>query len=479
LYWGLRDYKIPPSIWGGDPCQHEWADEIVVNATNHVDKARWQHTRNGRDEEQPTEKRVSWLRTNVKQGKFCKHCEAWAGALGLEPTYQLYVEHVVEIFRAVWRVLRKDGTLWLNLGDTYHGGGGGNYGDSKSTRTHQQHLTNVRNRPSESVFKPKDLCGVPWRVAFALQNDGWYLRSDIIWAKPNPMPESVTDRPTKSHEYLFLLTKAERYFYDAESIKEEIAPSQIGRVRDDVIGGSSWSERGQHSKGGRFFSGPSESTEAQAGTRNRRSVWEIATSPFPEAHFATMPPALVEPCIMAGTSERGCCTKCGAPWEREIGRSVDAKQVDQSELDRFGNGDAGVHRKIGGQYQKWLNENPKQTTGWYPSCRCDGLPELPSYPPRPDRKAPEEVHAAWRGKCAWIAHKRAELCEKAAPIPVIPAVTIDPFFGAGTTGLVADRLGRDCIGIELSPSYATMAERRLQNDAGMFAQIQMDLFADG
>jgi len=229
-YWGLRDYGLPPLVWDGDKpcrcghrnrqpfCEHAWGDEISVNATNHTDKRRWNHTRNGRDEEQPIEKRTAWLRTKVGQGAWCLCCSAWRGSLGLEPTPEMYVRHVVEVMREVRRVLRDDGTLWLNLGDSYNaynGNAGPSSGFSAGSAadTQRPHLESGHGLRTKDL-KPKDLVGIPWRVAFALQADGWYLRSDIIWAKPNPMPESVTDRPTKAHEYLFLLAKSARYYSD-------------------------------------------------------------------------------------------------------------------------------------------------------------------------------------------------------------------------------------------------------------------------
>jgi DNA modification methylase len=241
---------------------------------------------------------------------------ATAGQLGLEPTPEEYVFRMVEVFREVRRVLRDDGTLWLNLGDSYAGsnasaGGDGSaasYADGRTTvngamarqvqRTSQRTPTKFGNG-----LKRKDLIGIPWRVAFALQADGWYLRSDIIWAKPNPMPESVTDRPTKAHEYLFLLAKSERYFYDAEAIAESFADERMGNPGSynwkqgagNVAGGG---QNSLHKGNGRVEGWNLDGSKAG---RNRRSVWSIATEPFPEAHFAVMPQALVEPCILAGS----------------------------------------------------------------------------------------------------------------------------------------------------------------------------------
>lgn len=227
---------------------------------------------------------------------------------------------MVAVFREVWRVLRDDGVLWLNLGDSYWGGkgqsgsGGAEFQQMRvatgvSFTSPAAHVGgNGKTRPQDgkhSIIKPKDMVGIPWRVAFALQSDGWYLRSDIIWSKPNPMPESVTDRPTKSHEYLFLLTKSERYYYDADAVKEPCAsgPSDIKKMieQKERIGGKNKTLVDPFAKASSTTNIGHKRGVGDPGGRNRRSVWEIATSPYPEAHFATFPPALVEPCILAGS----------------------------------------------------------------------------------------------------------------------------------------------------------------------------------
>jgi DNA modification methylase len=226
------------------------------------------------------------------------------GQLGLESTPEEYVARMVAVFAEVRRVLRDDGTLWLNLGDSYAGAGWGGGGNRKGNE-HGQHdspaLSKVRGWTPDGL-KPKDLIGIPWRVAFALQADGWYLRSDIIWAKPNPMPESVTDRPTKAHEYLFLLSKSERYFYDAEAVKEgaDTAPHAAGYVSGAEYAVGPMSRNGHSQR-----EGDQTRVWAADGRRNRRSVWTIATQPYSEAHFATYPEKLVEPCVLAGCPEGG------------------------------------------------------------------------------------------------------------------------------------------------------------------------------
>lgn len=214
------------------------------------------------------------------------------GQLGLEKTPQEYVEKLVVIFREVKRVLRNDGTLWLNLGDTYTTGSG-SYG-TKSNKQRSNMGTMIAPRVRVTGLKPKDLVGIPWHVTFALQADGWYLRQDIIWHKPNPMPESVRDRCTKAHEYIFLLSKNERYYYDQEAIKEASVYSgpQKSRPRGSFQG------KGAASPGLEPF-------RAVTATRNKRSVWTVTTKPLKEAHFATFPPDLIRPCILAGCPKGG------------------------------------------------------------------------------------------------------------------------------------------------------------------------------
>ena len=226
------------------------------------------------------------------------------GQIGLEDSPEAYVSRIVEIFREVRRTLRDDGTLWMNLGDSY--------------------TSNKLGSGGQNRLRPKNLVGIPWRVAFALQSDGWYLRSDIIWAKPNPMPESVSDRPTRSHEYVFLLSKSPQYFYDAKAIREPLKPSSIIRLSQSIdqqigsaranggaktnraikaVGGDK--QRGHHRSHGGFKKRWDAMTkeEQQANGANRRSVWKIATRPYADAHFATFPPELPELCIRAGSRE--------------------------------------------------------------------------------------------------------------------------------------------------------------------------------
>ena len=212
------------------------------------------------------------------------------GQIGLEQTPEEYIAAMVEVFRCVRDVLADDGTLWLNIGDSYANGG-------RKTRD-KLAQRGMDTRPADPVWiKPKDLIGIPWMLAFALRSDGWYLRQDIIWHKPNPMPESVRDRCTKAHEYVFLLSKSERYFFDSEAMKEPSAGWPVGGAKT----------RGKTGYASASGAGKSPQRDSYGGlggdgeTRNRRSVWTVATRPYKGAHFATFPPALIEPCILAGS----------------------------------------------------------------------------------------------------------------------------------------------------------------------------------
>lgn len=239
------------------------------------------------------------------------------GQIGLEDTPTEFVAKLVEVFREVRRVLRDDGTLWLNLGDSYAGSRGGGAPSESSTLAGNGHqgggpkikaMTASRRRDDQPIprsdmrvdgLKPKDLMGIPWRVAFALQADGWYLRQDIIWHKPNPMPESIRDRCTKAHEYIFLLSKSERYYFDIGAIQEVAAeprgPGNVKPVR--ALPGERETEN-SNLRGSLHKIGP-------RGTRNKRSVWTVATAPYKGAHFATFPPDLIEPCVLAGAPAGG------------------------------------------------------------------------------------------------------------------------------------------------------------------------------
>ena len=326
-YWGLRDYGLPPSIWLPADLRdcpepictdgHEWGDRI-----RHKGGAGTQ----GATSQRVGRQNVAAQERQRDGGSFCVLCGAWRGCLGLEPTPELFVEHIVAVFREVRRILRDDGTLWINLGDSYNaynGGAGPSSIISAGAQTTARPQLESGYRLKCKDLKPKDLIGIPWMVAFALRADGWYLRSEIIWHKPNPMPESVTDRPTKAHEQMFLLAKSAKYFYDADAIKEPASwlgpngPAKKGSPSEQnfyrICGKNPKGNAKTFRGGGAYTNNRSFDNSADVDrdshgnapnedlTRNKRSVWTIATEPFPEAHFATFPRALVEPCILAGS----------------------------------------------------------------------------------------------------------------------------------------------------------------------------------
>ena len=248
-----------------------------------------------------------------------------AGQIGLEETPEEYVAKLIEVFHEVRRVLRDDATLWLNLGDSYASNTKGSGGQSAKQDSNGGSI--FESRKFNHGVKQKDLIGIPWMVAFALRADGWYLRQDIIWAKPNPMPESVTDRCTKAHEYIFMLSKSSRYYYDQETIKEKMSLSSEARLAQDIEGqaGSERANGGAKTNGpmkavggdkqrghGRRHAGfndrwdKMEREEQCSGMRNKRSVWTVGTKPFTDAHFATFPPDLIAPCVLAGAHRGGC-----------------------------------------------------------------------------------------------------------------------------------------------------------------------------
>ena len=216
------------------------------------------------------------------------------GQFGLEDSLDSYIQNLVEAFREVWRVLKPTGTVWLNLGDTY---------------------SNSNLGFKISGVKEKELIGIPWRVALALQADGWYLRQDIIWHKPNPMPEAVKDRCTKSHEYIFLLTKDSKYYYDNEAIMEEAKTGKHTRVR-----ASNFKKQSQID--GRYVGGGRPEIIYYDGMKNKRDVWTVPLKGYKGAHFAVFPETLITPCILAGSSAKGCCSECGAPYKRDFKKWV-------------------------------------------------------------------------------------------------------------------------------------------------------------
>lgn len=407
------------------------------------------------------------------------------GQIGLEPTLGEHLDVMVKVFAEVWRVLRKDGTCWINYGDCYattpNGKKASEYkADKSDDRT-------FRDKPFSTVgaiydsdgcvgfrgsyktskngtepkgrivaggtLKPKDLCMMSNRLAIVLQDWGWWVRSEVIWHKTNPMPESITDRPATSHEKVWLLSKSPKYFYDADAVRVEsdwnpdktkapdgwdtgpgahVSVHKRGRDKGKKVD----KQRGHGRRHAGFNDRWDKMTkeEQTANGRNLRNVWSIATKPFSEAHFATFPPDLVIPCIKAGTSEYGVCPECGTPWQRQTEKGLTAASPKATKTHKTSTrvnssdkGDQASNRKKDGHMPGYITT--VKTLGWDQQCDC----------------------------------------EAAAPIP---ATVLDPFGGAGTTGLVADRLGRDCILIELNPEYAEIARKRIYGDNPLFTEVK-------
>ena len=295
-YWGLRDYGGGGKVWGPQECiergegdtSHEWEGYTRPS----------ENTRNNNNSLQL--KSAYWEPQEQAQ---CKHCDAWFGQLGLEPTIQQYVKNMVEVFSHVHRILKPEGTLWLNLGDSYCAGQRKN-GVVDNAGGDRGLPTDRRNQAS-GVLKNKDLVGVPWRVAFALQEAGWWLRQDIIWAKPNCMPESVKDRCTKNHEYMFLFAKSEKYYFDNEAIKEKtVTKADKRKSAFTYADNEEWAKDKDASRISKA-KGIADARVKDYDKRNKRSVWWVGPKPFPEAHFAVYPIELIEPCILAGSPVGG------------------------------------------------------------------------------------------------------------------------------------------------------------------------------
>jgi DNA modification methylase len=419
-YFGLRDYGTATWVGGDADCTHEVGRHMRGG------------TLDGKESNFQNNSMGSYGDEAVKIGDSCPHCSAVRKDLqvGLEQTPEQYIARMVDVFRGLRRVLKADGVAWLNLGDTYWGGKGRSGAGSKKThktrtsKTLQKEHTYIgedggfrpQDRPSD-IFKAKDLCMMPHRVAIALQEDGWWVRQDIVWNKTNPMPESIRDRCTKSHEYMFMLTKSKKYYFDNQSIKEPAVskPHNSGNKSTGKIGTSKRT-------GGQL---EPDRVWASDGMRNRRSVWTISTRPYKGAHFATFPPKLIEPCILGGTSEKGHCSKCGSRWKRNLKRNIDNKTDTAKSLieaaTHMGIPDDKAKLRIGLDRKTPYEKNPGyQLLGFEPTCDCDA-----------------ECDAD---------------------------VVLDPFMGSGTTAIVARQHGRRFIGIDLNKEYLALANGRIEND---------------
>lgn len=413
-YWGLRDYGVE-QIFGGDPgCDHKWGAGITKKQRGAAAGATAQVGNQ--------KKKIQG--THINQGKYCQKCQAWKGQLGLEPTPEFYIEHLTQIFREVKRVLKKEGTLWLNIGDTYWsakgscfnpGGGKGSFegiAKRKEAKAYPRYRGNKADVPN---LPQKCLTMIPERLAWSLIQDGWILRNKIIWKKKNYMPSSVKDRFTNSWEYIFLFSKNKKYYFDLDAVREPhnfnrwSMSNKIGseKAKKAAPGQSkhSWQRKGIAG----YYDEKGNLTVNPLG-KNPGDFFELATQPFPEAHFSVFPEKLCEKPIKAGCPER-VCKKCGKASEKIIEPTKEYKKhLGKSWSDHKDDAQKGkrINRKV--------DRSEYITTGWTP-CNCG---------------------ADFEG-----------------------GVVLDPFCGAGTTGVVAKKLDRKFIGIDISEKFCEMARKRI------------------
>ena len=405
------------------------------------------------------------------------------GQIGLESRPDAFVEKLVEVFREVRRVLRDDGTVWLNLGDSYTGYWGDKYAHKPFGDDRTADASTPPNKSTafkEWGMKNKNLIGIPWRVAFALQADGWYLRQDIIWHKPNPMPESVRDRCTKAHEYIFLLSKSERYYFDSEAMQEQAAKGaagsefHTGKTGAHQLGRASAKPRTMGNKSHKYVTAydgsDTEEHRTKAGlmniadtpweTRNRRSVWTVATKPYKGAHFATFPPDLIRPCILAGCHPKGRRCDCDEVIASPTGSGPiedPTMQTGRAGMNRTRRDDEGT-RPITRREQRHEAIEMKASPHRQEMERECG-PAFAHYI-RTDRSGarplPNDIRKKYM-EAGWITE--APPCTH----PIEEAGTVlDPFGGSGTTALVALEEGRNAVLCELNPDYIALAHKRLE-----------------
>jgi DNA modification methylase len=427
-YFGLRDYGTGQWEGGSAECQHKQGggrDNTVKTAPALVAQDGYESAfRSG----------TAYINQGEAYRDVCGKCGAHRidRQIGLEPTPAEFIETMVSVFREVRRVLRPDGTCWLNMGDSY-----ANAGQTGGDRRGTLHEGGKPAYTPIAGLKPKDLLMMPARVALALQAEGWWIRSEITWAKRAPMPESVRDRPTSATEKIYLLTKSERYFYDADAVREPQADPARGASGQRV---TLKDERPQDGVRNRTLNEIDRNGNQRAynpAGRNMWNYWLLGPEPYAAAHFATFPTEIPRRCISAGTSEHGCCGACGAPWRRVVERTHPPNEVftkRHAPVDGYvysGSIHNGEWKGHGQKLQDWRNANPDRTVGWEPTCRCEGA-------------------------------------------GVVPCTVLDPFAGAGTTLMVALRLGRRALGIELNPEYIAMSRRRIESDPQAM-NLRMDL----
>lgn len=394
-YWGKRDYGLAPQIYGGQVgCEHKWGEERSIKI-GRSDGGRDISGGGGNYQGDGPHK------SEISSGQFCQHCTAWRGSLGLEPSIELFIQHLIEVFRECWRVLRDDGVMFVNIGDGH---------------------------------KNKNLHLAPQRLIIALQDYGWIVRNEIIWHKPNPMPESATDRMTVAHEQVFMVTKRARYFWDGMAVREKNTEGTIKRLASGPVQSSG---EGHKTTAIGRWGGKEDYSEANG--RTGRTVWTIPTENYSGAHFATFPKKLCRIPILGGTSQRGACGACGGQWVRTVEKSggVDRGRPHSPKSAIAKNHNAGGQGSDSGFLSRpgWREDPPYQTktTGWQPSCDCN--------------------------------------------TDIVPAIVLDPFAGSGTVGQVAHEAGRRFIGLDLSIEYLKLAMVRAERKTPQEKIDELPLFA--
>ena len=359
------------------------------------------------------------------------------GQLGLETTYQEHIKNIVEIFRAMKPKLKETATIWLNYGDSYAATVNGT--KVKDIKNDDRGFVDKPFSTIQGVLKPKDLVMIPNRIAIALQDDGWWIRSEIIWHKPNPMPESVKDRPTSAHEKIWLITKSKKYYYDADAIRVPQKQDSIARAGRDV-----W--KNNKTDSGNYSIPNVDSAkklnqkvldtvaEGKIPMANKRNVWTVTTKPFKGAHFATFPKDLIEPCIKAGCPEK-ICVECGKPYIRKIKIGNYNKEYQKS---CGGNVDGKYTGKSTKNYKGAKAQNPSETK--------------------------KRILESLREKIDLGLHKNCECNTQ----DYKPGIVLDPFGGSGTTGIVSKHLKRKAILIELNAEYISIAKKRINKEFGLF-----------
>jgi DNA modification methylase len=485
-YLGLRSYGTNPQVWGGEKdCQHEWVSYVRKGTSGGTKSAKVQIK--GEDNFQ--------IVPDSEQA-ICAKCGSWKGELGSESDPEMFIAHLVEVFREVRRVLRKDGTLYVNMGDSFTGSGF-HPGGSEKQQSNKGAVSARLPTKTGRGMKAKDLMEIPSMLAQALREDGWYLRARIPWLKVNALPESVQDRPTCAVEYFFMLTKNKTPFYDLDAVRTNASEASLKRIHERSFtsqagGGKDYGNGiASHRSARRTL----ENFAQNPGRSRRNSDWFmesldclieqqrdylahlekikedggllldknkeplaliVNTQGFPGSHFATFNPRLIEPLIKASTSEKGCCPKCGAPWMRVVEKTT------QEPSYRKGNQPETVHAYHGESDTRTLGMvQQSNTIGWEPSCKCYGTPPLPKYPHRIENESDPDYEI----RIAPIRTKRMQLLSEWSLLEVIPCTILDPFAGSGTTLLVSTKLGRRSIGIELNPQYVEMIKQRCSQTA--------------